>query len=83
MSAVLADPRLIDAILLIVAVEAVVLIWQRLWRLLPMLGSGGALLVALRAALADSDGGVIAAALAAGGIAHLVDLRLRLSAGQG
>ncbi len=72
------DPRLIDAILLLVAFETIVLLWQRKWRLVPMLVSGAALLLALRAALAESGGGAISAALAVAGLVHLVDLWLRL-----
>lgn len=78
MSALLADPRLIDAILGCVALEAIVLLWLRRWRLLPTLVSGAALLVALRAALAGWDRATIGTALAVAGLAHLVDLWLRL-----
>lgn len=78
MSDTFTDPRLIDAILLLVAFEMIVLFWQRRWRLVPMLVSGAALLLALRAALADSGGGAIGSALAVAGLAHLVDLWLRL-----
>lgn len=78
MSSLLADPRLIDAILACLALEAIVLLWQRRWRLMPMLVSGTALLIALRAALAGGGGAAIGAALAVAGIAHAVDLWLRL-----
>lgn len=83
MSALLADPALVDAILACLALEAIVLFWQRRWRLMPMLLSGTALLIALRAALAGWGGAAIGAALAVAGIAHAVDLWLRLRAGRG
>jgi hypothetical protein len=76
-------PRLVDAVLCIVAVEAVALAVRRrrtgrgpaLGPLLAFLGSGAALLVALRAALAGAPAWTVPAALAAAGLLHLRHLR--------
>ncbi len=78
MNDIFTNPHLIDAILLLVAFEMIVLLWQRRWRLVPVLVSGAALLVGLRAALANASGVAIGSALAVAGLAHLVDLWLRL-----
>ncbi len=78
MNEIFTNPNLIDAILTLVALEMILLLWQRRWRLVPVLVSGAALLLALRAALADSGGVLIGSALAVAGLAHLVDLWLRL-----
>jgi hypothetical protein len=76
---------LVDAILLLVILEASVLAFlhQRRGlgpapgRLLPNLAAGFCLLLALRLALAEARGVAVAAALAAALVAHVVDLMLR------
>lgn len=78
------DARLVDAILALVAMEAVALIWLRRARrrgptanqALSFLGSGAALLLALRAALSGWPAWVALAALLAAGVAHVVHLLL-------
>jgi hypothetical protein len=87
------DARLVDAILALVAIEAVALVWRRRVRgrgpttsqTLSFLGSGAALLVALRGTLAGWPVWVALAALLAGGMAHVVHLLLdaRLDARSG
>jgi hypothetical protein len=82
--AFIASGRAVDAILLLVFVEAiVVLLLARRGRgpgaaLLPTLIAGAALLLALRAALMQAPWTAVAAWLAAAGLAHGVDLALRL-----
>ncbi|MET7247891.1 hypothetical protein ABZT49_31520 [Methylobacterium sp. EM32] len=80
----LASGHIVDAALLIVAAEAVLIV---LWRrrggpgrgaLLINLASGACLMVALRAVLAGASGYWLAAALAGAGAAHVADLWLRL-----
>lgn len=79
------DPRLVDWILLLVALEAVgALALRRLWRRGPPpagflcnLLAGAALLFALRGALAGDPSWTIAASLAVAFVAHLADLALR------
>ena len=69
---------LVDAILALVAAEAVVLVALRAWRArgptvaqtLSFLGAGAALLVAVRAALAGWPAWAALAALLVGGVAH-------------
>ncbi|MFQ3623475.1 MAG: hypothetical protein SNJ73_08005 [Acetobacteraceae bacterium] len=79
----LADPRLIDAILLLILAEAIVLLAvRRAIHLLPTLASGAALLVALRGALAGAEASWINAALVLAAAAHAVDLGLRLRGGR-
>lgn len=81
----LASARLIDAILLLVLLEALVLaLWHARGgpvpapaQLLPNLLAGGSLLLALRLALADSAPVWLAAALLVALLAHLLDLYLR------
>jgi hypothetical protein len=80
-----ASGRLIDAVLVAVAVQAVVLVlWARRTgrgvppaSLLATLAAGGFLLVALRSALSDAWWGWTGLALLAALVAHLIDLRLR------
>lgn len=80
-----ASGRLIDAVLVAVAVQAVVLVlWARRTgrgvppaSLLATLAAGGFLLVALRSALSDAWWGWTGLALLAALAAHLIDLRLR------
>ena len=79
----LTGPRLVDLVLVVVAAEAVALVVRRrrtgrgptFGPLLAFLGSGAALLVALRAALADAAWWAVPAALAAAGLLHLRHLR--------
>ena len=85
MSAFVADPQLIDWILLLVVLEAIgVLGLRTLTRRGPPpagflcnLLAGAALLFALRGALAGASGLVIAVSLAVAFLAHLADLGLR------
>jgi hypothetical protein len=91
MSAMLQDlvrsGHVVDLILLVVVLEALLIggLWQRRGRgvapsrLLPNLLAGVALLLALRAALTGAPWPWIAGALAAAGVAHLVDLAGRWS----
>ena len=77
--------RIIDVILVLVAVEALVLLGVRLrWgrcpaplALLSNLASGAALMLALRAALAGAGFVAVAGWMLAGLAAHLADLGLR------
>ena len=77
--------RIVDLILLLVAVEVVVLGCIRArrgsgieWRaLLPNLLAGAALLLALRAAITGAAWPWIALWLAVAGLAHVADLRTR------
>jgi hypothetical protein len=85
MEALLASGHLVDAILLLVAVEALGLIlWSRRARgvwplaLLCNLTSGAALMLALRGALTGAGWPVIAGCLALAGLAHLTEMALRL-----
>jgi hypothetical protein len=84
LEAFVASGRAVDAILLIVLAEAVAVLWlARSGRgpgaaLLPTLAAGAALLLALRAALTPTPWPAVAAWLAVAGVAHAVDLALRL-----
>lgn len=77
--------RVIDAVLVAVAVQALVLaFWARHTgrgvppsSLLATLAAGGFLLIALRSALTDAWWGWTGLALLAALAAHLIDLRLR------
>lgn len=85
MDALFAGGHVIDAILVLVALEALGLIlWRRraapLLPLLCNLGSGASLMLALRAALMGAHWTAIAACLAAAGLAHGTELTLRLAA---
>lgn len=81
-----ASGRIVDAILLLVAGEALVLAWlsrrggPKLPALLANLASGAALMLALRAALVGAGWGAVAGWLLAGLLAHLADLGLRFRA---
>ncbi len=85
MRALFANGRIVDAILGLVAVEAVFLsiLHKATGRgirpafLLSNLFAGSFLLGALRGGLRRSAPGLIGLALALAGVAHLVDLRLR------
>ena len=78
-----ASGRIIDAILLLVAGEALVLAWVGRRRGLPLpsllanLASGAALMLALRAALVGAGWIAVAGWMLAGLVAHLADLTLR------
>lgn len=83
-----ADPRFIDLILVLVALEAVGVLAFRLFMgrgpspaaFLCNLVSGAALLLALRQALAEASPAIIAGSLALALLAHLGDLALRWNA---
>ena len=86
MDALFASGRIIDAVLLLVAVEASILAWIGRRRGLPLasllanLASGAALMLALRAALVGAGWIAVAGWMLAGLIAHLADLSLRFRA---
>ncbi len=81
----IASGRLIDLILVLVAVEAIVLVVLRArgflrigtLELIAMLAAGAFLMLALRGALLGADAGWIAACLFGALVAHLADLWLR------
>lgn len=85
MSGWFASGRVVDLVLVLVALEAALLVWHRrrsgrgvpAAEALAFLLSGAFLLLALRAALAGASWEWVAAPLAGAGVAHLVDLRLR------
>jgi len=85
MQQLVASGRIVDLILVLVAVEVVVLGYIRArrgsgieWRaLLPNLLAGAALLLALRAAITGAAWPWIAVWLAVAGLAHVADLRTR------
>jgi hypothetical protein len=85
MQQLVASGRVVDLILVLVAVELVFLGYIRArrgtgigWRaLLPNLLAGASLLLALRAAITGADWPWIAVWLAAAGLAHVADLRTR------
>ncbi len=76
------DVRLVDAVLALVAVEAVALVWLRRTRgrgptamqTLTFLASGAGLLLALRAVLAGWPRWAALAALAVAGLTHVAHL---------
>ncbi len=80
-----ASGRLVDLILLIVAIEAVVLIayWRKTGKgiappnLLPNLIAGALLLLALRLTLAQAGWMAICGCLAAAGVANVIDIMRR------
>ncbi|GJD94629.1 hypothetical protein [Methylobacterium iners] len=89
MSELFASGRIIDLILVLVALEAVALL---VWRsrsgggpaplpLLCNLAAGAALMLALRGALTGASWPVIAACLVGALLAHVTELGLRLRAG--
>jgi hypothetical protein len=77
LSSIFTSPHLIDAIILLTLLEGVVVVW---WgglapaATLRLLAPGLCLLLALRAALAGAAWPYVPAALAAAGVAHLLDL---------
>ena len=85
MSELFASGRIVDLILLIVAIEAIALIvyWRATGRgiaprdLLPNLIAGALLLLALRLTLADAGWMAICVCLAAAGVANIVDIMRR------
>ena len=76
------DARLVDAILALVALEAIALVWLRgrrgcgptVLQSLTFLGAGAALLLALRAELAGWPTWAPLAALSVAGLAHVAHL---------
>lgn len=86
MEELFAGGRIVDAILVMVAIEAAALFaWMRrrgrarlAWSLLPNLASGACLMLALRAALSDGWWGWVALCLAGSLAAHVADLAGRL-----
>lgn len=86
MAELFASGRIVDLILVLVTVEALALIGLRLWAgvgpplppTLLTLGSGAALMLALRAALTGSDWILIAAPLTAALVAHVAYLSVVL-----
>ncbi len=85
MAELFADGRLVDLILVIVAIEAIglVIYWRTTGRgvspgdLLPNLFAGAFLLLALRLSLGGAGWQLCCGSLAGAGIAHLVDLGRR------
>lgn len=76
----------VDLALVIIAVElvAIAMSWRRRPRhvaLLPTVLSGLGLLLALRGAVAGATPGLVLTALSLGGLAHVVDLALRMRRG--
>lgn len=88
MAGLFADGRIVDGILLFVAVEALGLtLWWRHARggrwplaLLCNLTSGAALMLALRASLTGAGWPAIAGCLAVSGLAHATEIALRVGA---
>jgi len=82
MAELFASGRLVDLILIIVAIEAVYLLihWRSTGRgvspgdLLPNLFAGAFLLMALRFSLGGAGWGLCCGSLAVAGLAHMVDL---------
>lgn len=85
MAELFANGRLVDFILIVVALEAAILLfyWARLRQgiapmdLLPNLCAGAFLLLALRTTLAGGGWMIASLCLAAAGLAHLVDVYRR------
>ncbi|GLK78302.1 hypothetical protein GCM10008174_00430 [Methylopila turkensis] len=85
MSELFSSGRAADIALALIAIEAFVL-WRmkgpngrsRIADVWPFLGAGVALILALRAALVDAPWWCAAAALAASGVFHAIDLGRRL-----
>ena len=86
LAAAIASGRVVDAIIALIVVEAIVLGIRYRMRgaglapveFLPNLAAGLALALALRAVMAHAAWPWIALALAGSGIAHAIDLRVRL-----
>jgi dolichol kinase len=84
-SALFASGRVVDLILVFMALEAALLAWHRrrsgrgpsVAGLLAFFLAGACLLLALRAALVGASWGWVAAPLAGAGAAHAADLALR------
>ena len=82
MAELVASGRVVDIVLAVTLLEAMALtLWRRIApaALAVMLAPGVALMLALRAALTGAGWQWIALCLAAAGLAHLADLRRRLS----
>lgn len=68
----------VDLALAIIVLEIGWTIWRRRYALLATAGAGAALLVALRAQIADAPPVFVLVALAAGGVFHVLDVARRL-----
>ena len=85
MAKLFANGRFVDLILILVAIEAVILVfyWRSMRRgiapmdLLPNLVAGAFLLLALRLALGGAGWQLCCGSLAAAGLAHVVDVARR------
>jgi len=85
----LSDGRFIDWLLVLVAIEiiAISLFWWKTGRgisfahVLPMIGAGACLMLAMRAILLDSPWQVLGFWLFCSLVCHLIDLRLRWTSG--
>ena len=85
MSDLFASGRVVDFVLVLMAVEGALLVWHRRRtgrgvpsaELAAFLVAGACLMLALRGALVGASWGWIAAAMAGAGAAHLADLALR------
>jgi hypothetical protein len=85
MADLFANGRLVDLVLIVVVLEALVLTlsWRLTGRgvapadLLPTLCAGAFLLLALRVTLAGAEWPIPCACLAAGGLAHVIDVARR------
>lgn len=86
MQELLQSGRLLDAIIVLIVAEAVLLWWfDRRWglatratKLWPNLASGAVLMLCVRAAVTDSEPWLLLALLAAALVFHLIDLSARL-----
>ena len=82
--------RIVDLVLLMVALEVACLPWLlnrlgsalKAWTLVPNIAAGAALLLALRLSLTDAPWPWIGAAMFSALLAHLYDLQRRLSPGR-
>ena len=70
---------MIDGVLIVVLVEAIILALLRRLEILPNLLAGFMLLVAMRLALGGAALPIVGLCLLAAGLAHLADLRRRLT----
>jgi len=78
-----ASGRIVDALLLLILLEAVLFLCLRGGRpLLPNLAAGACLLLALRAALTGAPVAMLGLWLALAGVAHGLDVAGRLRAGR-
>lgn len=83
MADLFASGRIVDAILILVAIEGLgLMLWVRRggWPILCNLTSGAALMLAVRAALTGAHWTLVAVCLAVSGLAHGTEMVLRLGA---